>query len=101
MFCRKCGKQILDDSKFCQYCGVEVREIRETRIDKIVILSEQEAKNGVEKEIEIDGIEKPLKILFPKNTVNEQVFRLHKVKMINSEGKKIKKDVHIKIEITN
>ncbi len=91
MFCRKCGKQILDDSNFCQYCGVAVREIQETPIDKIIILSEQEAKNGIEKEIELDGIEKPLKMLFPQNTVHEQVFRLHKVKMINDEGKKIKK----------
>ena len=26
MFCSKCGKQIVDDSIFCSYCGVKVEE---------------------------------------------------------------------------
>lgn len=101
MFCRKCGKQILDDSKFCQYCGLKVMEVQEIPIDKTIILSEQEANRGVEKEIELDGVEKPLKIMFPPNTVNGQLFCLHKVKTINSEGKKIKKDIYITTEIKN
>lgn len=24
MFCRKCGKKLLDDSMFCQYCGTRI-----------------------------------------------------------------------------
>lgn len=27
MYCRKCGKQIADDSVFCQYCGGKVYPI--------------------------------------------------------------------------
>lgn len=27
MYCNKCGKQILDDSVFCNYCGVKVEQI--------------------------------------------------------------------------
>lgn len=30
MFCRFCGKEILDDSKFCQFCGSLVNEIGDT-----------------------------------------------------------------------
>ncbi|MGN0269710.1 MAG: zinc-ribbon domain-containing protein, partial [Candidatus Weimeria sp.] len=25
MYCRKCGKQINDDAKFCKYCGTPVK----------------------------------------------------------------------------
>ena len=99
MFCRMCGKQILDDSKFCQYCGVKVAMVEETQIDKVIILTEQEAKNGVEKEIQIDGMKAPIKMMFPKNTMNGQLFRLYKVKMVDSNGKKDKKDLYIKTEV--
>ena len=27
MYCRKCGKQIADDSSFCSFCGTEVYPI--------------------------------------------------------------------------
>ncbi len=27
MFCRKCGKQISDDSDFCQFCGIKILDI--------------------------------------------------------------------------
>lgn len=27
MYCNKCGKQIVDDSVFCSYCGVKVKQI--------------------------------------------------------------------------
>ena len=30
MFCRFCGRGILDDSKFCQFCGSPVNEIGDT-----------------------------------------------------------------------
>ena len=26
MYCKKCGKQISDDSKYCKYCGISVDE---------------------------------------------------------------------------
>ena len=26
MYCKKCGKQISDDSKYCKYCGILVDE---------------------------------------------------------------------------
>lgn len=101
MFCRKCGKQILDDSKFCQYCGVEVKEIEVTPIDAIITITEQEAKSGVEKEFKLNGMEKTQKVLLPKNIANGQLIHLCKVKVINSDGKKTKKDAYIKIEVKN
>ena len=30
MYCKKCGKQIADNSKFCKYCGTLVDESLET-----------------------------------------------------------------------
>ena len=33
MFCRRCGKEVLDDSKFCKYCGAKVsNEIKDESI---------------------------------------------------------------------
>lgn len=27
MYCNKCGKQIVDDSVFCSYCGVKIEQV--------------------------------------------------------------------------
>jgi len=27
MYCSKCGKEITDDSKFCEYCGNDITEV--------------------------------------------------------------------------
>ena len=31
MYCPKCGKQIADNSKFCEYCGAPVAKRKENR----------------------------------------------------------------------
>lgn len=31
MYCKKCGKQISDDSKYCKYCGILVDETVPTK----------------------------------------------------------------------
>lgn len=41
MYCGKCGKQIVDESKFCVYCGAKV--IRNRRIEKPVYASTPES----------------------------------------------------------
>lgn len=33
MFCKNCGKQISEDSRFCRYCGTLVEEIEEGKIE--------------------------------------------------------------------
>lgn len=99
MFCRMCGKQIPEDSRFCQFCGTEVISPNEKAIDAIIKLTEQEARVGVEKTVVIDGTEAPLKINLPGKINNGQLICLHKVKFINNEGKKEKKDVYIKVEV--
>lgn len=32
MYCKNCGKQIADDSKFCKYCGTLVDDSMTTMI---------------------------------------------------------------------
>lgn len=34
MYCSKCGKQILDNSVFCSYCGCKVEQTNEIEITK-------------------------------------------------------------------
>ena len=42
MYCKKCGKEIADDSKFCQHCGFQIEESKKShrlsKIDWIAIL---------------------------------------------------------------
>lgn len=39
MYCNKCGKQIADDSMFCNYCGVkiEISQQKETNKEDLII----------------------------------------------------------------
>lgn len=30
MYCKNCGKEIADDSRFCQYCGTAQQQVQET-----------------------------------------------------------------------
>jgi len=34
MFCTKCGKKILDDNKFCPYCGEKLQEIGKNNVEQ-------------------------------------------------------------------
>ena len=36
MFCKNCGKQISDDSRFCRYCGTLVEELEDVNIENNV-----------------------------------------------------------------
>lgn len=104
MYCRKCGRQILDDSLFCQYCGEKVQFAEEslaeeTLIEQTLVLTEEEAKKGAQKEITIDGVKTPLRISVPARIGNGEYMRLPRVKVTNSYGKKTRKDIYIKFEI--
>ena len=35
MFCKNCGKEINDKSKFCQFCGEQVAENENTKADQL------------------------------------------------------------------
>ena len=62
MYCAKCGKELVDDAKFCQYCGAEIEGIAEieikeeaavTQTDKVqpkTEIKEQPKKEKVNKE---------------------------------------------------
>lgn len=45
MYCRKCGKEILDDSEFCCWCGEKI--IKNLDLD---ICSDENGKNTAEPE---------------------------------------------------
>lgn len=38
MYCRKCGKQIADDSSFCSFCGTEVYPIGKEDVKHLTLL---------------------------------------------------------------
>ena len=62
-----------------------------------ILLTEQEALNGVEKEVVIPGFEQPIKVNFPKNMKDGYTLALRNVKLSKKDGQTIKKDVYIKI----
>lgn len=54
MFCKKCGKQIDNDSEFCVFCGNKTKNIAQTQnnIDaKKVVLAPNQQKNVINKDI--------------------------------------------------
>lgn len=62
-------------------------------------MSEQEVKIGAKKQISFKGADKIINFQIPKNTVNGQLFRFKRIKVVSDEGKKLKKDFYVKIEI--
>ena len=64
-----------------------------------VVLTEQEAINGVQKEITLDGMQSPLKVNFPKNMKEGNTLALRSVKISEKNGETTQKDVYIKIII--
>lgn len=100
MFCRKCGKQILDDSCFCQFCGTAVQLYEEQTIEQELLITAKEAKEGAVKKISIEGASTPIEVKLPPKILDDgKILALHKVKLLDSNGKKVKKDVFLKIRI--
>lgn len=64
-----------------------------------VVLTEQEAINGVQKEITLDGMQSPLEVNFPKNMKEGNILALRSVKISEKNGETTQKDVYIKIII--
>ncbi|HEY8910211.1 MAG TPA: RDD family protein [Desulfosporosinus sp.] len=44
MYCRKCGKEILDDSNFCNFCGTRVQLQKEEPVEKALLTLEHTEK---------------------------------------------------------
>lgn len=64
MYCKKCGKQISDDSKYCKYCGILLDEtIPANNTD--ISTTTQELKSEV---VETSKENAPVKIEISKNT---------------------------------
>ena len=99
MYCRKCGKEIPGDSRFCQYCGVPVQIMEAQAIEQTVCLTPQQAKAGIVKKVLIDGAANEVEIHFPPNLCDGQMLRLRKVKFISDSGKTVKKEILLKIEV--
>ncbi|GAB7137513.1 TPA: zinc-ribbon domain-containing protein [Enterococcus faecium] len=41
MYCRKCGKEIADESKYCQFCGSSQEAMEETGVEMVKNSTEQ------------------------------------------------------------
>ncbi len=91
MYCRKCGKAIYDDSRFCSYCGDTVKSDNE--------LVPSEFKNGVKKKIAVYGKKGFWELIVPDKKADKRIFVLHRVKLINKKGKKVKREVVHKFQV--
>lgn len=71
MYCYHCGKEIRNDSLFCQYCGTKVGELLEKEED-IEILDVTDEDDYLDEEDEIEIIEKSNKDPKEKKKKSEQ-----------------------------
>lgn len=67
MFCRKCGKEIPDDSEFCQSCGSKVENKVQNVVSDTVNISEKIVIQNSTQEIEVD---KPILGYLGKRTLS-------------------------------
>ncbi|MBE7020948.1 MAG: zinc-ribbon domain-containing protein [Ruminococcaceae bacterium] len=78
-----------------EFYNTSIRSDKEIHTE--ILLTEQEALNGAEKEVVIVGFEQPIKVSFPKNMKDGYTLALHNVKLSKKDGQTIKKDVYIRI----
>ena len=68
-------------------------------VDIEVILTEQEALHGVQKDLQLSGLQQPLRVSFPKRTANDSIFALHNINIENQDGERIKKDICVRVHV--
>lgn len=52
MFCWKCGKENDDESKFCEYCGAQLRQVQEPVIDQVPTRATSQNYNAVQESMQ-------------------------------------------------
>lgn len=116
MVCKECNKSIAKNSNYCKYCGTKVEkaekpekpEVKEVALEndaqssiifKEIEVTKEEADTGAERILNFDGAVEPLHIFFPKLFCTGQLYMVKKYKFLNSEGKKYKKNILIRVNI--
>ena len=64
-----------------------------------VMITEQEAQNGTEKDVYVEELHNTVRLPIPKRVKDGQVFKLHKMSGTNENGEPVKKDVYIVVSI--
>lgn len=101
MYCNKCGKQIVDDSVFCSYCGVKVEHLVEevnTDTDAIII---EACKDCIKKHLK-----SPSTVNFDKVEIKDRdnygrIYLYAEVDAQNSFGAMMRANLHIVLQNVN
>lgn len=70
-------------------------------IEAKVVLTEQEAINGVRKEVYVEGRPNPVCVNFPKNLKDGSTVLLRNMEISLPNGESVKKNVHVRVSIQN
>ena len=102
MYCNKCGKQIVDDSIFCSYCGIKVEQIIQKEssisIDKLII---DACKECIKKHLK-----SPSTVIFDKIEIKDRddygrIYLYAEVDSQNSFGAMMRANLHIVLQNVN
>lgn len=102
MYCNKCGKQIVDDSVFCSYCGVKVEQSVQaeanTDTDAIII---EACKDCIKKHLK-----SPLSVNFDTIEIKDRddygrIFLYAEVDAQNSFGAMLRNKLRIVLQQVN
>ncbi len=102
MYCNKCGKQIVDDSVFCSYCGIKVKQTVQEElpinIDKLII---EACKECIKKHLKL-----PLTVNFNKIEIKDRdsygrIYLYAEIDSQNSFGAMMRANLHIVLQNVN
>ena len=102
MYCNKCGKQIVDDSIFCSYCGIKIEQTSQYELpkskDELII---EACKNCIKKHLK-----SPSTVNFDVIEIQDRddygrIYLYAEVDSQNSFGAMMRANLHIVLQNVN
>jgi phenylpyruvate tautomerase PptA (4-oxalocrotonate tautomerase family) len=98
MYCNKCGKQIADDSIFCNYCGIKIKSTIDNENKDIII---EACKDCIKKHLK-----SPSSVIFETIEVKDKdnygrIYLYAEVDAQNSFGATLRNKLHVVLQQVN
>ena len=102
MYCNKCGKQLADDSIFCNYCGVKI----EIQTESIVTKTQDDISISACKDCIIKHLKAPATVQFPVVEIQDRddygrIYLYAEIDAQNSFGAMVRNKLRVVLQSVN